>query len=72
MPSTNVPVSPTASFYCIDWDPTALHLRYLAAAERAWTEDPSVAASRRAATEPITLAKCLEAFTQVHTRPGLV
>jgi hypothetical protein len=39
-----------ASFYAVDWDPTALHLRYLAGAERAWQEDPSVAASRRAAT----------------------
>ena len=39
-----------SSFYAVDWDPTALHLRYLAAAERAWVEDPSVAASRRAAT----------------------
>ena len=32
--------------------------------ERSWVEHSSVAASRRAATEPITLAKCLEAFTQ--------
>jgi len=64
LPASSAPVSTTASFYAIDWDPTALHLRYLAAAERAWIEDPSVVASRRAATEPITLAKCLEAFTQ--------
>ena len=64
LPTSAAPLSTTASFYAIDWDPTALHLRYLAAAERAWCEDGSVAASRRAATEPITLAKCLEAFTQ--------
>ena len=32
--------------------------------ERAWVEHDTVAASRKAATEPITLAKCLEAFTQ--------
>ncbi len=51
-------------FIYLDWDPTALHLRYLAGAERTWLEDSSVEASRRAATEPITLGKCLEAFTQ--------
>jgi len=64
LPCTSTPVNSAASFYAIDWDPTALHLRYLAAAERAWVEHSSVAASRKAATEPITLAKCLEAFTQ--------
>ena len=48
----------------LDWDPTALHLRYLAGAERSWREHSSVESSRRAATEPITLGKCLEAFTQ--------
>jgi len=64
LPCTSTTISSTASFYAIDWDPTALHLRYLAAAERAWIEHNSVAASRKAATEPITLAKCLEAFTQ--------
>ena len=60
------PVQPqlSSSFLAIDWDPTALHLRYLAVQERCWEEHPSVAASRKAATEPITLAKCLEAFTQ--------
>lgn len=36
LPASSAPVSTTASFYAIDWDPTALHLRYLAAAERAW------------------------------------
>ena len=34
------------SYFDTDWDPTALHLRYLAAAERAWVEDSSVVASR--------------------------
>jgi len=64
LPCTSTPIHSAASFYAIDWDPTALHLRYLAAAERAWVEHSSVATSRKAATEPITLAKCLEAFTQ--------
>jgi hypothetical protein len=49
-----------SSFYAVDWDPTALHLRYLAAAERAWVEDPSVAASRRAATgQFMTVPYCI-------------
>ena len=58
------PLQLCSSFLAIDWDPTALHLRYLAVQERCWEEHPSVASSRKAATEPITLAKCLEAFTQ--------
>lgn len=53
-----------ASFLAIDWDQTALHLRYLSAQERAFVEDVSVGESLRAATEPITLNKCLEAFTR--------
>ena len=64
LPCTAAPLALASSFFAIDWDPTALHLRYLAAQERSWEEHGSVAASRRAATEPITLAKCLEAFTQ--------
>ena len=64
LPCTPASLSAASSFFAIDWDPTALHLRYLAAQERTWLEHSSVAASRRAATEPITLDKCLEAFTQ--------
>jgi len=64
LPCTASLVTSPSSFLAIDWDPTALHLRYLAAQERSWREHGSVAASRKSATEPITLAKCLEAFTQ--------
>jgi len=64
IPCTAHTLQTPSSFFAIDWDPTALHLRYLAGSERAWQEDSSVAESRRAATEPITLGKCLEAFTQ--------
>lgn len=53
-----------SSYLAIDWDQTALHLRYRSAQERAFKEDKSVAQSLRAATEPITLKKCLEAFTR--------
>jgi len=64
LPCDSTLLAGSASFLAIDWDPTALHLRYLAAAEKSWTEHPSVAESTKAATEPITLGKCLEAFTQ--------
>ena len=63
LPCSSLQLSLSSSFLAIDWDPTALHLRYLAAQERGWEEHQSVVASRKAATEPITLAKCLEAFT---------
>ncbi len=52
------------SHLAIDWDQTALHLRYLSAQEKAFKEDASVGESQRAASEPITLKKCLEAFTR--------
>jgi len=64
IPDSTLPLSTPSSFLAIDWEPTALHLRYLAGAERSWLEHVSVQSSRRAATEPITLGKCLEAFTQ--------
>lgn len=47
----------------IDWDPTALHLRYQSSRERAWVEHESVALCRRQHTEPIDLDHCLRAFT---------
>lgn len=53
-----------ASYIAIDWDQTALHLRYLSNQEKAFEEDASVELSLKAATEPITLKKCLEAFTR--------
>lgn len=64
LPCTAALINSPSSFFAIDWDPTALHLRYLAAQERSWVEHTSVMESRTKATEPITLAKCLEAFTQ--------
>ena len=64
LPCTASLIHSPSSFLAIDWDPTALHLRYLAAQERSWVEHISVSKSRTESTEPITLAKCLEAFTQ--------
>ncbi|XP_076059243.1 ubiquitin specific protease 32 isoform X2 [Oratosquilla oratoria] len=57
----------TASFLAIDWDPTALHLRYQSAAERVFHDDSSVDAMRRKHVEPISLADCLEAFCSEET-----
>uniref|UniRef100_W4VR89 ubiquitinyl hydrolase 1 n=1 Tax=Corethrella appendiculata TaxID=1370023 RepID=W4VR89_9DIPT len=47
----------------IDWDPTALHLRYQSTREREWTEHESVAICRKQKTEPVDLDHCLRAFT---------
>ncbi|XP_058455432.1 ubiquitin carboxyl-terminal hydrolase 32 isoform X2 [Malaya genurostris] len=64
--------SPTPSLRClnsshnqiaIDWDPTALHLRYQSTRERLWTEHESVSICRKQQTEPVDLDHCLRAFT---------
>ncbi|XP_040155905.1 ubiquitin carboxyl-terminal hydrolase 32 isoform X2 [Anopheles arabiensis] len=47
----------------IDWDPTALHLRYQSTRERLWTVHESVAVCRKQQTEPVDLDHCLRAFT---------
>ena len=64
LPCTDQSFNYAASVLAIDWDQTALHLRYLSAQENAFVEDPSVQVSIKASTEPITLQKCLEAFTK--------
>lgn len=48
----------------IDWDPTALHLRYQTSLERVFSEHESVEITRRQQVEPINLHDCLEAFTK--------
>ncbi|XP_025837544.1 ubiquitin carboxyl-terminal hydrolase 32 isoform X2 [Agrilus planipennis] len=47
----------------IDWDPTALHLRYQSSREKVWHEHESVTICRKLHTEPIDLDYCLRAFT---------
>ncbi|XP_076876132.1 ubiquitin carboxyl-terminal hydrolase 32-like [Brachyhypopomus gauderio] len=47
----------------VDWDPTALHLRYQTSQERLVEEHASVEQSRRAQAVPISLDSCLRAFT---------
>ncbi|XP_075983851.1 ubiquitin specific protease 32 isoform X2 [Anticarsia gemmatalis] len=47
----------------IDWDPTALHLRYQSTREKSWVEHWSVRACRAEAARAVDLASCLRAFT---------
>lgn len=47
----------------VDWDPTALYLRYQSTREKMWTEHESVAVCRRQQIEPVDLDHCLRAFT---------
>ncbi|GFR71302.1 ubiquitin carboxyl-terminal hydrolase 32 [Elysia marginata] len=54
----------SSSFLAIDWEATALHLRYQTTQEKYHEEHESVAISRQKQTEPIDLDTCLQAFTQ--------
>ncbi|XP_056905992.1 ubiquitin carboxyl-terminal hydrolase 32 isoform X2 [Takifugu flavidus] len=51
------------AYIAVDWDPTALHLRYQTSQERIVEEHCSVEQSRRDQAEPISLDSCLKAFT---------
>uniref|UniRef100_A0A2R5LJ75 Ubiquitin carboxyl-terminal hydrolase 32 n=1 Tax=Ornithodoros turicata TaxID=34597 RepID=A0A2R5LJ75_9ACAR len=51
-------------YLSIDWDPTALHLRYQASQERVYVDHPSVERTRQQKAEPISVHDCLEAFTK--------
>ncbi|KAG1684339.1 Ubiquitin carboxyl-terminal hydrolase 32 [Nymphon striatum] len=53
-----------ASHIAIDWDPTALHLRYQTAQEKLFIDHESVEKACKLQTEPIDLNRCLEAFTK--------
>ncbi|KAG7303743.1 hypothetical protein JYU34_012311 [Plutella xylostella] len=47
----------------VDWDPTALHLRYQTTREKAYIEHSSVRSVAAEAARPIDLDHCLSAFT---------
>ncbi|XP_065362386.1 ubiquitin carboxyl-terminal hydrolase 32 isoform X2 [Calliphora vicina] len=47
----------------IDWDPTALHLRYQSTLERLWVDHDTVTICRKEQIEPVDLNHCLKAFT---------
>ncbi|WAR02243.1 UBP32-like protein [Mya arenaria] len=53
-----------SSFIAIDWEPTALHLRYQTTCERFFEEHKSVSESRARQSQPIDLDTCLRAFTK--------
>ncbi|XP_065190122.1 ubiquitin carboxyl-terminal hydrolase 32-like [Sycon ciliatum] len=51
-------------YIAIDWDSTALHLRYQNAQERAMEEHESIKKCQESLTEAISLEECLAAFTK--------
>ncbi|XP_061538525.1 ubiquitin carboxyl-terminal hydrolase 32 isoform X5 [Phycodurus eques] len=51
------------AYISVDWDPTALHLRYQTSLERVFEEHCSVEMSHQTQAEPISLDSCLNAFT---------
>ncbi|KAK2185909.1 hypothetical protein NP493_217g02044 [Ridgeia piscesae] len=51
-----------SAYIAVDWEPTALHLRYQTSQEKQYVEHASVVESRRLQTEPIDLNACLMAF----------
>ncbi|XP_017134812.1 ubiquitin carboxyl-terminal hydrolase 32 isoform X1 [Drosophila miranda] len=60
--------TPTTKYFedftiAIDWDPTALHLRYQSTLERLWVDHETIAICRREQVEPVDLNHCLRAFT---------
>nr|XP_018670070.1 ubiquitin carboxyl-terminal hydrolase 32 [Ciona intestinalis] len=57
------PWQQTSGHISIDWDPTALHLRYQPSAEREVKDDASVEEGHRGAQQRIDLNHCLRAFT---------
>lgn len=61
--SGKLPGNLSAINIAIDWDPTALYLRYQSTREKMWTEHESVASCRRQQVEPVDLDHCLRAFT---------
>ncbi|XP_062130523.1 ubiquitin carboxyl-terminal hydrolase 32 isoform X3 [Drosophila sulfurigaster albostrigata] len=60
--------TPTTKYFedftiAIDWDPTALHLRYQSTLERLWVDHETISICRREQVEPVDLNHCLRAFT---------
>lgn len=64
-PNRNSNALPTSTpvLLAIDWDPTALHLRYQSTREKAWLEHESVRECMAEAARPVDLDHCLRAFT---------
>lgn len=51
-----------ARYLAIDWEPTALHLRYQTSREHDYTVHESVGESQRRLTDPMDLQACLDHF----------
>ncbi|XP_055844484.1 ubiquitin carboxyl-terminal hydrolase 32 isoform X2 [Episyrphus balteatus] len=62
-PKKPMDLKPDQINIAIDWDPTALHLRYQSTRERLWEDHESLAICRKERTEPVDLNHCLRAFT---------
>ncbi|XP_039299269.1 ubiquitin carboxyl-terminal hydrolase 32 isoform X1 [Nilaparvata lugens] len=58
------------SYIAIDWDRTALHLRYQTNLEKTIEKHPSVATTLAQQNEPISLDYCMEAFTKEELLTG--
>lgn len=56
-------ITQNSLYLAIDWDASALHLRYQSTQEKLFTEHESVAICRKLSTEPVDLDHCLRAFT---------
>ncbi|CRK98075.1 CLUMA_CG011444, isoform A [Clunio marinus] len=61
--SLNTVITSSSVYIAIDWDTSALHLRYQSTREKIFQEHSSLAVIRRQQTEPVDLDHCLRAFT---------
>jgi len=57
-------LNPLSVALAIDWDPTALHLRYQTSLAHQVIEHASVQEAMRKQTESVALSTCLESFTK--------
>lgn len=64
LPTRGAVTVPEGAWLGVDWDLTALHLRYQHSTELAWAEDVSVEAAAEAHRSPVSLNSCLKAFTE--------
>lgn len=65
--TASLPLSQMPAFLAIDWDPIALHLRYLTVQEKMCVDHESVLLNRHQQNDTIDLHGCLEAFTREET-----
>ncbi|XP_055373307.1 ubiquitin carboxyl-terminal hydrolase 32 isoform X2 [Condylostylus longicornis] len=61
--SNSINLSANNIYIAIDWDPTALHLRYQSTREKIWVDHESIDICKREQSQPVDLDHCLRAFT---------